>query len=71
MNKSKLSIKDDEFSRFFRETSPEEQKKVLGEAVRKSTEDQRRLIEEYDRLSREGKIKISNAEKIEKLATCP
>ena len=56
---SKNKVKDDEFSRFFRETLPEEQKKVLGEAVRKSTEDQRRLIDEYDRLSQEGKIKTS------------
>ena len=55
----KNKAEEDEFSRFFRETPLDEQKRILGEAVKKSTEDQRRIIDEYQRLSLEGKIKTS------------
>jgi len=37
----------DEFSRFFRETPLDEKKRVLGEAVRKSSEDQKALVDRY------------------------
>jgi hypothetical protein len=37
----------DGFSRFFREASSSEKERVIGEAVRKSTEDQHALIERY------------------------
>ncbi len=36
--------KDTEFSRFFREASSGEKKKVFKEVIRKSTEDQRRIL---------------------------
>ncbi len=37
----------DGFSRFFREASTSEKERVIGEVVRKSTEDQRALIDRY------------------------
>lgn len=40
----------DGFSRFFRETSPTEKERVIGDAVRKSTEDQKDLIERYHKV---------------------
>ncbi|KKP81172.1 MAG: hypothetical protein UR80_C0007G0013 [Parcubacteria group bacterium GW2011_GWB1_35_5] len=36
--------KDTEFSRFFREASSSEKKKVFREVIRKATEDQRRIL---------------------------
>ncbi len=50
---------DDEFSHFFRETPLAEKERIIGEAVRKSTEDQRAVIEKYEQLAREGKVKAS------------
>ena len=36
--------KDTEFSRFFREASSGEKKKVFKEVIRKATEDQRKIL---------------------------
>ena len=36
--------KDTEFSRFFREASSGERKKVFKEVIRKATEDQRKVL---------------------------
>ena len=44
---NKPKLKDDEFSRFFHETPLEEKNRVLGEAVRKSSEDQKALVDRY------------------------
>ena len=38
--------KDTEFSRFFREASSGEKKKVFKEVIRKATEDQRKVLNE-------------------------
>jgi len=38
--------KDTEFSRFFREASSGEKKKVFKEVIRKATEDQRKILNE-------------------------
>lgn len=38
------SKKDTEFSRFFREASSGEKKKVFKEVIRKATEDQRKIL---------------------------
>ena len=46
----KNKSKEDEFSRFFRETPLEEKKRVLGEAVRKSSEDQKALVDRYQQV---------------------
>ena len=46
----KIKSKEDEFSRFFRETPLEEKKRVLGEAVRKSSEDQKALVDRYHQI---------------------
>lgn len=37
--------KDTEFSRFFREASSGEKKKVFKEVIRKATEDQRKILD--------------------------
>ena len=42
--------KTDGFSRFFREASLSEKERVIGDAVRKSTEDQRALIDRYHKV---------------------
>ncbi len=41
------SEEPDAFSRFFREASDAEKERVLGEVIRLSTEDQRKLIDTY------------------------
>ena len=38
--------KDTEFSRFFREASSGEKKKVFKEVIRRATEDQRKILNE-------------------------
>ncbi len=40
--------KDTEFSRFFREASSGEKKKVFKEVIRKATEDQRKILNNTD-----------------------
>lgn len=40
--------KDTEFSRFFREASSGEKKKVFKEVIRRATEDQRKILNEID-----------------------
>jgi hypothetical protein len=35
------------FSHFFRDTAPSEKERVIGDAVRKSTEDQKALVDRY------------------------
>ena len=40
--------KDTEFSRFFREASSGEKKKVFKEVIRRATEDQRRILNSTD-----------------------
>lgn len=39
-----------DFSSFFRETSPEKQKRVLEEVVRKANLDQKKMVEQYKEL---------------------
>lgn len=41
---SKKDKKDSEFSRFIREASSAEKKKVFKEVIRKATEDQRKIL---------------------------
>ena len=45
--KHSLSPKKSDFSAFFRDTSPEEQKIILKKVVRKANEDQRKIVEQY------------------------
>ena len=45
---SKKEKKDTEFSRFFREASSGEKKKVFTEVLRKATEDQKKVMQKYD-----------------------
>ena len=44
------TARDSKFSRFFRETSISEQERVIGEVVRKSTEDQKALVDRYHQI---------------------
>ncbi len=41
---------DSKFSRFFREASVSEQERLISEVVRKSTEDQKALIDRYKQI---------------------
>ena len=41
------SSKKSDFSAFFRETSPEDQKRILKGVVRKANEDQKKIVEQY------------------------
>jgi len=46
----KAKNKDSKFSRFFREAPLAEKERIIGEVVRKSSEDQKALLERYEQM---------------------
>ncbi len=47
---SKKTVEKDRFSDFFLKSSPQEQERILKQAIRGANEDQRALVAKYDQL---------------------